>query len=511
MRLLLLALPLLAATACKPAPEAPPAAPATAEGDGLTGAERALVEAACAQCHALPPPDSLPKGAMIDQVHGMFGLSATEGMPSPDIATIALAERYYAARSPTALPRVAQSAGLSTRLRFRAEAYSPGVYQQNPIPATSNVQFANLWHRQLKDVLFTEMRSRSVLWVSPWQAPAQRQVLTVQIEMNYPVQAHPVDMNGDGLQDLLVAGIGDMNRDNSRKGSVSLLLRQADGPWKPFLVAERLARAVAVRPLDADGDGDLDLVVAAFGWMGPGELLLFENRTTDWAAPLFLPRQLDDRDGFIRIETADLNEDGREDFVAVIAQEHEQVVAFLNRGDLSFEKKVLYQGLHPAWGTSGLQLLDFDGDGDTDALVSNGDTLDDNQLKPYHGVRWLENRGGLDFVSHWIGTCYGCSQAVAGDLDGDGDLDVVGASWLSQLPPATWKNKDLDSVVWFESNGGSWTRHAIEKHANYHPTVAVGDHDLDGKLDVVVGNWTWIGGDGAAVFGAPAITLYTQQ
>ena len=59
------------------------------------------------------------------EVHAMFGLSATEGMPSPDIETLALAERYYAARSPAALPPTGQSGRLSTKLSFRAEGFTP--------------------------------------------------------------------------------------------------------------------------------------------------------------------------------------------------------------------------------------------------------------------------------------------------------------------------------------------------------------------------------------------------
>jgi hypothetical protein len=62
--------------------------------------------------------------------------------------------------------------------------------------------------------------------------------------------------------------------------------------------------------------------------------------------------------------------------------------------------------------------VDFDLDGDLDLLVSNGDTLDDDVLKPYHGVSWLENLGDLRFEVHVIGHLYGCESACSGDVDG---------------------------------------------------------------------------------------------
>jgi len=87
-----------------------------------------------------------------------------------------------------------------------------------------------------------------------------------------------------------------------------------------------------VQAADFDQDGDLDLVVAAFGWRWIGGIYLLENRTTDWTRPSFVRRELDPRTGAIRVPVADLNDDGRLDFVALIAQQHETVVAFLGDG-----------------------------------------------------------------------------------------------------------------------------------------------------------------------------------
>src|SRR5579859_2502139 len=108
---------------------------------------------------------------------------------------------------------------------------------------------------------------------------------------------------------------------------------------------------------------------------------------------MFVATVFDPRHGAIHVPIADLNHDGRPDFVALISQEFETVVAFLNTGPGKFEPHVTHAAPHPAFGSSGIQLVDLDQDGDLDVLYSNGDVLDSNLLRPYHGIQWLENRG----------------------------------------------------------------------------------------------------------------------
>ena len=131
-------------------------------------------------------------------------------------------------------------------------------------------------------------------------------------------------------------------------------------------------------------------VVAAFGYRKTGSVLVLENRTTDWARPAFSPLTLDPRPGAVRALPTDINDDGRLDVVALVSQEHEEVVAYLRGDGLSFTPTVIWKAPHANWGSSGLSLADVDADGDLDILLANGDTFDDSLLKPYHGLAWLE-------------------------------------------------------------------------------------------------------------------------
>src|SRR5262249_43813800 len=159
----------------------------------------------------------------------------------------------------------------------------------------------------------------------------------------------------------------------------------------------------------------------------------------------------------------DLNGDGKPDFVALISQEHETIVAFLNEGDGRFRKETIYTAPHPAYGSSGIQLVDLNGDGRLDVLYTNCGSLDRHYFKPFPGVQWLENRGTFPFAHPPLTTMPGAERAVAADLDGDGLLDVVA---VSLLPGDTFPERDklgLDSVILLRQIApGQFARYSLE-------------------------------------------------
>jgi hypothetical protein len=270
---------------------------------------------------------------------------------------------------------------------------------------------------------------------------------------------------------------------------VQWLRANTDKTYQVIPLATALPRVADAQAGDFDGDGDLDVVVAAFGWRKVGGILLLENRTTDWAKPSFVPRTLDERTGAIHVPVTDLDGDGKLDFVALLSQHHETVVAFLGDGKGGFRQQTIDTAPHPAWGSSGIQLVDLDGDRDQDVLVTNGDMLDDYQLKPYHGVRWLENKGGFPFVAHDVAPMHGVIRAQAADLDGDRDMDIVAGSLVQVASPSgPTRSADAPSLVWLEQTApGVFARHTLERGAQ-HLSLDLGDVDGDGRVDIVTAN-----------------------
>jgi hypothetical protein len=241
-----------------------------------------------------------------------------------------------------------------------------------------------------------------------------------------------------------------------------------------------------VRAADFDGDGDLDLVAAVFGWRRTGSLILFRNETKDWTAPRWVAAELDARHGAIHVPITDLNGDGKPDIVVLFAQEHETVAAFINTGRGMFRTETIFEAPHPNWGSSGIELVDMDEDGDLDVLHTHGDTFDDFILKPYHGITLLENTGGFPWKARSVAALPGAHRAVAGDLDGDGDLDIAAAAMVAGGGgPA---EATLPAVVWLEQTAPhAWARHTIKIGTPAHATLDVADYDRDGRLDVIVG------------------------
>ncbi|HZT79907.1 MAG TPA: VCBS repeat-containing protein, partial [Gemmataceae bacterium] len=325
----------------------------------------------------------------------------------------------------------------------------------------------------------------------PYEEAPRWQVLG---KVPHPAHAEVVDLDGDGVKDVLVAGLGNFPPTDLRCGTVTWLRGKGDGTFTPCTLLEGVGRVADVQAADFNGDGKLDLVVAVFGWQHTGEIYWLENKTTDWSRPKFERHLIDNRHGTIHVPVADLDGDGRPDFVALISQEHETIVAFLNEGGGKFRKQTLYAAPHPGYGSSGIQLVDLNGDGKLDVLYTNGDVLDQPYfLKPYHSIQWLENKGGLRFEHHHLLTMYGAHRAVAADLDGDGDLDVLAVSFLPTQGFPQRKEKNCDAVVVLEQTApGKFERHVLESVSCDHVSCAVGDVYGTGRQDLVIGNFTML-------------------
>jgi hypothetical protein len=146
----------------------------------------------------------------------------------------------------------------------------------------------------------------------------------------------------------------------------------------------------------------------------------------------------------------------------------------------------------PAYGSSSIELVDLDSDGDFDVLYTNGDTFDSYELKPYHGIQWIENVGSGKWKSHHLTSIPGVQRAVAGDIDDDGDTDVVAVACLPDraLEGSKHKMTEFDSIIWLEQTSpGRFERHRLEKGLCYHVAVELNDYNADGKLDIAIGNF----------------------
>ena len=146
------------------------------------------------------------------------------------------------------------------------------------------------------------------------------------------------------------------------------------------------------RAADFGGDGDLDVLVAEFGWRLTGRVLLLEQQSFQAGRFQFKTHVVDERHGASHVPIVDLDGDGRLDFVALISQEHETVVTFTNSGRNSFRADAIYSAPDPSYGSTAIQLADLDADGDVDVLLTNGDSFDSHILKPEHSLQWLEQR-----------------------------------------------------------------------------------------------------------------------
>ncbi|MBI1192496.1 MAG: T9SS type A sorting domain-containing protein [Bacteroidetes bacterium] len=274
------------------------------------------------------------------------------------------------------------------------------------------------------------------------------------------------DLDGDGLQDLLVVQDDVYTQNNT--------------VWYPGLPGGGFGPAQLVTSLflnepelaDIDDDGLLDVTFAQttegrIGWI----------RNTGggvFAAPTLIADSLQ---GPRKVTPADLDGDGDLDLISmsddpVFLDANSAIVWYENDGSGHFPVgRVVFQGA--IRDPFDAEVGDLDGDGDMDIAVACLNSDD---------VTWFQNLGG---ATSWSGKIVltldliGCQEIELADLENDGDLDIVVAS------------VGVQRAAWFRNNGsGTFTLRSLSAFGlstvDDATDVHVFDANADGFPDVAV-------------------------
>ena len=239
------------------------------------------------------------------------------------------------------------------------------------------------------------------------------------------------DLNGDQVEDYFIGGAAGYT------GSV--YLQNEDGGFsktsQPGLETDKAAEDMESLLTDLDGDNDLDLVVVS----GSNE---FQDMS-----PLLLP------------------------------------IIYINNGKGTFEKAGKGRMPEEKINAQCIEIFDADGDNDMDLFIG-GRLVSGEYAVPASSALWI-NQGGR-FVDNTLAAApflkkFGMvTDAVADDVDGDGDQDlmVVGEWMAPTLLSNDGKGKLTATTIDAVGAGLWWT---IEK----------GDFDQDGDRDFILGNLGW--------------------
>jgi hypothetical protein len=277
------------------------------------------------------------------------------------------------------------------------------------------------------------------------------------------------DYDNDGDLDVFVTNQQDQNNFLYRNEGNGSFTRITDGP-----VVSDGGHSYSAAWVDVDNDGWVDLFVANGGMSHTQENFLYRNLGDGSFERISDSPVVQGEEPSCGSAWGDYDNDGDQDLVTTSYRFGTLPTLYRNDGDFRFTPiEGVFDG--PIFASSAAAWSDLDTDGDLDLVISGVFGLA-NRIYLNEGDGRLE-RVVADAASLEGGNSY---SLTAFDAENDGDQDLLVANWGSA--PAMYLN----------NGSGGFTSLPVERldaPIAYASSAAAGDIDGDGLLDLVIGSW----------------------
>lgn len=292
------------------------------------------------------------------------------------------------------------------------------------------------------------------------------------------------DINGDGEPDLVA---GNFNEGNT------VYLNNGSGSFTDAGLSLGTNATLALVLVDADIDEDLDIIT---GNQGQSNNTWINNSSAEFSnSGQALDANTTTAGNTTAVTYADVDGDNDMDMIAADFAQGNRV--YTNDGLGNYTNSGQNLGTR---NSTSVAAGDVDGDGDTDFVIGNHGEA--NTVWINQGGAQLGTAGDFADNGQALGSAATTSVAL-GDVDGDGDLDLVAG------------NNGAGNTVWINQGGaqagiqGNFSDSTQALGTAATTSVALGDVDGDGDLDLVAGNdgqsnaiWINQGGIQAGIMGS---------
>ena len=266
------------------------------------------------------------------------------------------------------------------------------------------------------------------------------------------------DVDGDGDMDILSASLFD---------DKIAWYENIDGEGNfdsQKIITTNAVGANSVFSIDIDGDGDMDVLSTSWN---DNKVAWYENIDGEgnFGSQHIISSSAD---GAESVYSIDIDGDGDMDVLSASSTDSKIAWYENTDGQGNFGLQQIISS--NADGAKSVYAIDIDGDEDIDVLSAS---WNDSKITWYKNTDGQGSYNGGQIIST---SADGADSVYATDIDGDGDMDVLSASWLD------------NKIAWYENIDGLGefgTQQIITSNARGAVTVYATDIDGDGNMDVL--------------------------